>query len=1094
MQDFSYSIENKKFIIHNYNWAKSQANFFPGIAGKYGVPMWIYYVSRGQAICSAGINNKDHSLLEFLSFNKALDAVGRTCFRTFIKTKESFYEPFRKTDAKGIVQRMAISSEELELEDRNEDLCLSTQVLYFPLPNSNVPALVRKLTIKNEGSTSQKIELLDGLARIICYGMDRHCTQVAARHIEGMIEVAYEEGLPLFRLKQAHADVERITKIEGGNFYLSLAQGKTLLTENSYIVDPALVFGDSEIYERAWHFEKNNLSQIQQETQMRFNKTPSAFSAQEVELDAGDTFTLTSLIGFAKDNKTLKNFAADIVKPDFFQKKQELNQITIEGIKSNAFTISNVPKFDEYIKQMFLDNVIRGGMPVPFSTDQGKSAFYIYSRQNGDLERDYHEIIIEPTYFSQGTGHYRSVNQNRRLDCWFFPEVYDYNIFLFMNLLQTDGYNPLEVTTISYRITNPNKLKARLASFAPDKAFGKAIQEAVSGDFTPGQLLMFLEEQSISKEKWESILSLVLEASSENESGGIHEGFWVDHWHYNLDLIDNFLSIYPDDLEKLLLERNNYTFFDNPDLLADRNQKYMLVGEKKVRQYKAVFRDTKKKEIIAKRKDQPWKLRINHGKGQVYHINLAVKLLCLAANRLGALDPECRGVEMEADKPGWNDSMNGLPGLIGSSLCEAVELERLLLFLKDSFQKLNPKTLKLYTELYGFITKLTPLMAKRIQAGPKQNFAYWQASRSLKELYIKQCYYGISSKEKSLGYKEILAFIETGLSLVQEGNKAAFDTYGVPHTYFENQAVKWNKHKQGKKEALGSLLDYPLVQVQEFKQRPLARFLEGPMHMLRVHPELRDTIYAAVKKSSLYDTKLKMYKVCESLNKENFEIGRVKAWPSGWIENESVYTHMVYKYLLEILRSGLCKEFFEDMHTHFSCFLNPETYGRSIFENVSFIVSSAYADTNQHGRGFQARLSGVTSEVLHMWTLMVAGPHPFSLKEDGSLNLRLEPTIAEWFFTKAPQSSYYIDQEGKRCDVAIPENAFGFRLMGRCLVVYHNPSRKNTFDAGMQISSYLLTDTTGKTSEIVGQELEAAEACSVREGKISRLDVNITPS
>ena len=173
MQKVSYKVEGNKFIVHNYNWAQAQANFFPGIAGKYGIPMWIYYVSRGQAICSAGVKNKDHSLLEFLPFNRALDAVGRTCFRTFIKSSGNFYEPFCKTDANGIFQSLAISSAELELEDRNEHLGLSTRVLYFPLPDSKVPALVRKLTIKNDGATPLRIEVIDGLARMICYGMDR---------------------------------------------------------------------------------------------------------------------------------------------------------------------------------------------------------------------------------------------------------------------------------------------------------------------------------------------------------------------------------------------------------------------------------------------------------------------------------------------------------------------------------------------------------------------------------------------------------------------------------------------------------------------------------------------------------------------------------------------------------------------------------------------------------------------------------------------------------------------------------------------------------------------------------------------------------
>ena len=40
------------------------------------------------------------------------------------------------------------------------------------------------------------------------------------------------------------------------------------------------------------------------------------------------------------------------------------------------------------------------------------------------------------------------------------------------------------------------------------------------------------------------------------------------------------------------------------------------------------------------------------------------------------------GVEMEGGKPGWNDAMNGLPGLFGSSMPETFETLRILKFLK----------------------------------------------------------------------------------------------------------------------------------------------------------------------------------------------------------------------------------------------------------------------------------------------------------------------------------------------------------------------------------------------------------------------------
>ncbi|PIQ87626.1 MAG: hypothetical protein COV73_03120, partial [Candidatus Omnitrophica bacterium CG11_big_fil_rev_8_21_14_0_20_43_6] len=58
-----YLNKQDEFVIQNYNYAKPFANFFPGIAGKYGIPMWVFYVNRGQCICSFGTKDKDHAIL-----------------------------------------------------------------------------------------------------------------------------------------------------------------------------------------------------------------------------------------------------------------------------------------------------------------------------------------------------------------------------------------------------------------------------------------------------------------------------------------------------------------------------------------------------------------------------------------------------------------------------------------------------------------------------------------------------------------------------------------------------------------------------------------------------------------------------------------------------------------------------------------------------------------------------------------------------------------------------------------------------------------------------------------------------------------------
>ncbi len=143
-------------------------------------------------------------------------------------------------------------------------------------------------------------------------------------------------------------------------------------------------------------------------------------------------------------------------------------------------------------------------------------------------------------------------------------------------------------------------------------------------------------------------------------------------------------------------------------------------------------------------------------------------------------------------------------------------------------------------------------------------------------------------------------------------------------------------------------------------------FLEGPVRYLKLPVEQGEkrALYEAVKESDLYDGELSMYKVNASLADSSFELGRARAFTPGWLENESIWLHMEYKYLLELLRSGLYEEFFADFKKAAIPFQNPEIYGRSIYENSSFIASSRNPNPSCRGRGFVARLSGSTIEFI----------------------------------------------------------------------------------------------------------------------------------
>ncbi|MEA2081938.1 MAG: cellobiose phosphorylase, partial [Elusimicrobiota bacterium] len=979
-----YHVERDgKFVIENYNWETSFSNFFPGIAGKFGIPLWAFYVSRAQGICSVGVRDKNNQIMEFLSFNRALQMVGSQGFRTFIKTgNNEIYEPFRKTRNKKVFQKMMVSSHELEICDRNEKLGIETSVLYYPIVNENFPAFARIVKIKNIGRRRKSFELIDGLPRILPYGIDGNVLHTTQRHIEGMIGVFFREGVPLFRLKQSPGDVEKVESIDGGNFYISFSGKKD--AASGYIVDPRVVFGESEIYDYPWNFTKS-LKKLLSEEQILQNKTSSAFKAAKFSLSEGKVFKLSALTGQVKSDNDMKGLVKKAAHASYLPRKRRENEDLINSIKDLSLTVSGDAGFDEYCRQTFLDNVIRGGMPVVFPTVEGKSAFYIYSRQNGDLERDYHFFVLEPTYFSQGTGHYRSVNQNRRCDCWFFPETADSNIKMFVNLIQTDGYNPLEITQMTYSVRNKRLLKKWLLTLKGSKKKLLDVYDfLIRGSFAPGDFLMKLESGSASGKNAGALLGKLLTFCAEDGGGAVHEGFWADHWLYNLDLIDNFFMIYPEKKQDILMREKAYYFYDDPDVVVSRQEKFVL-SDGRVRQYNAVKRLSGKETMINAREKRNSAVRTKNGSGEIYRTSLLVKLLCMTVNRVATLDPAGTGIEMEADKPGWNDSVNGLPGIIGSSLCQTLELEKGLRLIFDNLHGVKGKVL-IFEELYEFMVKLGKAASKKIK-GQSTAFEFWDESHRIKEAYRKKTIFGVSGTEKNMSAADLRKTVKIYLDMVSEifsakNRKNIFAKNGVCYTYFENRVVKhaFLKDKDGKKKTNASGL--PLVQPLAFKQIPLPLFLEGPVHMMKTHPEIAKNLYSAVKSSGLFDKKLKMYKVCESLAKAPFEIGRVKAWGSGWIENESVYTHMEYKYLLELLKSGLYDEFFSDIQTMLMPYLKPETYGRSVFENVSFIVSSAFPDKKMHGRGLQPRLSGVTGEMINMWILMTAGDRPFFIDGD----------------------------------------------------------------------------------------------------------------
>lgn len=1056
-----------EFVIENYNFAKPFANFFPGIAGKYGIPMWTFYVNRGQAISSFGIKDKDHSILEFFPANKAWQLVSAQGFRTFLKLnlrgKTVFYEPFHNGCVNlrfNLKNYMRITSYGLTLEEENSTLGLKIKVEYFNIPNDSYAGLARIVTLTNLNNTSKKIQILDGLPQIVPFGTSNLFLKKLSRTIEAWMKVEnIDKGVPYYKLAVDPTDRPEVIHIKEGNFYLGFYFKENKPKIIRPIIDPEMVFGPVTDFSFPRKFlADDNFTYAKRAVA---SKTPSGFSFLNLILRPKEEKTFYSVIGYMRSIQTLNASIPKITKAGYLTQKKKENKDTIEGLQQDITTGSSSLEFNLYSKQTYLDNILRGGYPLFFNSGDKKSIFYIYSRKHGDLERDYNKFQIQPTYFSQGNGNYRDMNQNRRSDIWFNPEIEDDNLIMFFNLLQSDGFNPLIIKGISFALKEGCDLKRTLKGAAQVKEIPK-IASFLNKPFTPGELILFLEDNKIKpKVSYDEFLNLIISNSLKTQEAEHGEGFWTDHWAYNLDLLESFLGVYPEKLKELFFDKKVFTFFDNTETVKPRAEKYLLMRNS-VRQLHSIMPDNAKRELIRKRDYLAHVVRADYGRGEIYQTSLMNKLFCLLANKLASLDPFGVGIEMEADKPNWFDALNGLPALSGSSLCETFQLKRLINVIKDTLDKVKVERICINEEIADLLNGLDTLINDYLNnASADKDYIFWDKSHSLKEEFRNKTKLGFSAKEPEINTHKLLVLLNNALVKINQGIDKAFDKKrGVYYSYFLNEVTDYKIIKER------------FVMPTKFSQKKAPLFLEGQMHGLRLAENKNAALilHRATKKSELFDKKLKMYKVTAPLQSMPEEIGRCRVFTPGWLENESIWLHMEYKYLLEILKQGLFDEFYAEFKNTLIPFQDPKKYGRSVLENSSFIVSSAFPDKSLHGNGFVARLSGSTAEFLQIWLIMNAGKNPFFLNKQGELNISFKPVLAKWLF----------NQKG----------IYSFNFLGKILVTYHNPKRKNTFGSNCaKITKIIFNDKESTLREIAQNTIPSPYAQQIRSRQIKQIDI-----
>jgi hypothetical protein len=976
------------------------SSFLSGIAGEKGIPMWVFYVNRGQLISSFGTRDKNGALMEFFPADQAYMNVSQIGFRTFIKINGVLEELFLEKNAPD--QSMTISLHEVSIKEYLKPYDLEVEVTYFTLPETAIPGFIRKVQLKSNQAHS--IEIVDGLMRYLPANVDAGLLKNMSNTLRSWMRTEIKEGAVYYNLSASVGDASEVSLLKSANTYQTIG-----LNNMRYITDLRVLFDQDVSYQTPYGF----IEGLDFTKQAHVNQVPSAMTYATIELKGIQTFYS---VFSALDDMTLYPSLQQHFSPHYFEQKQLDNQMLHERLVSGIETKSGWPTFDAYLKQSYMDNVLRGGIPKMIETKEGLIPYYIYSRKHGDLERDYNFFSLEANVLSQGNGNFRDVLQNRRTDLLFEPRIKHFNIEQFMSFIQADGYNPLNIQGI-------------LMTYHGDKTPYEEVNQLLQSSFAPGQLMT-----KLMKVKDLSLFDAILKQSTHEFVAHYHEGYWGDHFTYLYDLVESFESIYPDQLQPLF-EQTFVKMYQSPVRVVSRSEKYVLNKEGKVRQYGALKGVERKGH---------WR---KNPQEQALKVSILSKVLTLVFNRFSHLDPDHIGLMYEAEKPGWNDAMNGLPGLFGSGVSELIELFEWTRFLTRYFDTYEVKSVEV----------LSPLRAL-IEAYQSRNHA---SSYDMRQALIEAYREDIETNLETTLLEGSL--IQTSILTIHQILTDALETlkkFDIIPTYYIYEAVDY--------EVLNDRTHYgyPSVKINSFKGRPLPIFLEAPARFMKTFGKHAEPVkrHEAIMKSSLYDAKVKMFKTSESLESESFEIGRVKAFTPGWLERESIFLHMTYKYLLGLLKAEAYDQFYEAIQTNFVCFKDAGEYGRSTLENSSFIASSNNPDPLVHGRGFVARLSGSTAELISMWRYMMFGKTLFSVNH-GELSFQVNPHLTKEMFV---------------------ENVLETTLFSTIKVIY---SLENPND--MTPSSYTLKYKDQSMIEIIGEKITGSLALQIRNQEVVEIKVKL---
>lgn len=159
--------------------------------------------------------------MEFYPAHQAYERTSTMGFRTFLKIngtyKEAFFDPCQK-------QKMVVGMNSLKIEEHTDDYKI--EVEYETLPGEPLAGLMRCVTITNTTGADMNLEVIDGMAEVIPYGVNGDSMKSMGQTTKAWMQVLdLDRRQPKFKVRVSMEDTAQVSKITNVHFALGREQG-----------------------------------------------------------------------------------------------------------------------------------------------------------------------------------------------------------------------------------------------------------------------------------------------------------------------------------------------------------------------------------------------------------------------------------------------------------------------------------------------------------------------------------------------------------------------------------------------------------------------------------------------------------------------------------------------------------------------------------------------------------------------------------------------------------------------------------------------------------------------------------------------------